>query len=460
MSGIWYYRQAGQIFGPVAFETLQQLARDGRLGENDEVRTGSDPDWTVVSTVGSLCAAGRANPDTSPATPPVAIAASETDVDQRVASATDENPAWLDVLSQADNANSRAGFAVVGQTEDVNYYARIDGHEEGPLSYPRVTSMLRDGTLSNRDQIRSGERGDWLPIEEHPAFTVLTTAADDPDTLPQIDAQHGTANTDSHAPAEPAIDTPAAHAVLPAAVLPADEDSATEDSTTEDSTTEDSATGDSPPPREHDRADLRADAGIDADGTAADSPDPGETSDPGRNRSRSDSAPADVATPQRRRRGVSIPAWCYSTRTLGITALSLAVFAAAYFLYPRQPPHPGVSGTVTLDGQPLANATMSFLPDDDQLEPAFARTDQKGNYALQQTEAVAGAMPGRYTVRITTYEPAVTEIDPQVAGIPERVPTKYNIKTELAADVEQVENNVIDFPLDSKGQIVQPREVY
>ena len=147
-------------------------------------------------------------------------------------------------------------------------------------------------------------------------------------------------------------------------------------------------------------------------------------------------------------------------RALGITALSLAVFAAAYFLYPRQPPHPGVSGTVTLDGQPLANATMSFLPDDDQLEPSFARTDQKGNYALQQTEAVAGAMPGRYTVRITTYEPAVTESDPPEAGIPERVPTKYNIQTELAAEVKPVENNVIDFPLDSNGQIVQPLEIY
>ena len=483
MSGIWYYRQAGQVFGPVTFEALQQLAQDGRLGANDEIRTGSDPDWKIVSTVGSLNVARPAKPDTNAIAATPETESSEIDVDQRNVEAPDGDSTWLDVLSQADSANSQAKFSVVGQTEDVNFYARIEGQEKGPLSHARVTSMLRDGRLANHDQIRSGERGDWIPIEEHPAFAVTASEAEDPGTRIETTAEHTPDDADFTAPTTgPAIDTPAAQPVLSATEEAATEEAATGEAATGEVTTGEVTTGevttgeaatvedgtdeagtdDSPLPSPHAPADRRAAADVDSAGTTAAAPGPADTAGPLGTRSKSidTSASKDVASRQPRRPGVSIPAWCYSTRTLGIGVLSLAVFAAVYFWYPRQPPHPGVSGTVTLDGQPLANATMSFLPDDGQLEPAFARTDQQGKYTLQQTETVGGATPGSYKVRITTYEPPITESDPPVAGAPERVPTKYNIKTELAATIKKVENNVIDFPLDSNGQVVQPREVY
>ena len=452
MSGIWYYRQDGQVFGPVTFEALQQLAQDGRLGANDEIRTGSDPDWKLVSSMGSLNVTRPANPESNaitaaPATAAPATASSAFDAHQPSAEATNTDSAWSDVLSQADSVNAQAKFAVVGQTEDVNFYTRIDGQEQGPLSHTRVTSMLHDGRLTNQDQIRSGERGDWVPIEEHPAFAATALAAGDAGTGTDSTAEYTSDDTESSAAHGAAIDTPATNPVLPTAQTAASVESATSHSPLQNPQTS---------------ANRPAAVNLDSDQTTAAALRSAESTASDRTRTSSIDAsnPKDTTSHQPRRSSVSIPVWCYSTRTLGIGLLSLAALAAAYFLYPREPPHPGVTGMVTLDGQPLANATMSFLPDNDQLEPAFARTDQQGKYTLQQTESVAGAPPGKYKVRITTYEPALTDMDPPVAGVPERVPAKYNIKTELLATIEQVENNVINFPLDSNGQIVQPREVY
>src|SRR5688572_6481059 len=63
-----------------------------------------------------------------------------------------------------------------------------------------------------------------------------------------------------------------------------------------------------------------------------------------------------------------------------------------------------VSGRVTMDGKPLANATVLFVPEDGR--PAGARTDADGNYVLNFTEGRQGAIPGMNSVRITTLRDA------------------------------------------------------
>lgn len=62
-----------------------------------------------------------------------------------------------------------------------------------------------------------------------------------------------------------------------------------------------------------------------------------------------------------------------------------------------------VSGTITLNGQPLANASVTFTPAATGLEaPASnGRTDASGNYTLQVTvTGDKGAVKGMHTVRI------------------------------------------------------------
>jgi hypothetical protein len=121
------------------------------------------------------------------------------------------------------------------------------------------------------------------------------------------------------------------------------------------------------------------------------------------------------------------------------------------------PTGPEVTGSVTLDGDPLGEATISFLPENRELAPLITSTDLEGKYTLER--GVDGVAEGTYTVRITTYRPAITEIDPPIPGVKEKVPAKYNVQTTLNAEVSSGEN-VHDFPLDSKGRIFQPQESY
>ncbi|NLF70351.1 MAG: carboxypeptidase regulatory-like domain-containing protein [Candidatus Anammoximicrobium sp.] len=111
-----------------------------------------------------------------------------------------------------------------------------------------------------------------------------------------------------------------------------------------------------------------------------------------------------------------------------------------------------VAGIVTLDGQPLANATVEFVPADGGEERSSydGTTDASGRYELYFSASKKGATPGAYTVRIW---PPDSEDEPATAPVPKR-PPRYSTRSELTATVE-VGSNSIDFPLDSQGQILR-----
>ena len=97
-----------------------------------------------------------------------------------------------------------------------------------------------------------------------------------------------------------------------------------------------------------------------------------------------------------------------------------------------------VRGTVTLDGNPLAGSIISFKPNEGQ--PSSARTDSEGNYELYYLRDIRGAKIGLHKVRITT----ATEENPR-----ERIPVRYNRKSELTREVQSGKNE-FDFELVSK----------
>lgn len=101
------------------------------------------------------------------------------------------------------------------------------------------------------------------------------------------------------------------------------------------------------------------------------------------------------------------------------------------------------SGTVTLDGQPLTGAQLSFEPE---VGPSsFATTDDKGNYEVFYQVGVKGAVTGTHTVRITKS----TSDDPaDLSG--ETVPPKYNRNSELTVTVAADGENTFDFALTTK----------
>lgn len=114
-----------------------------------------------------------------------------------------------------------------------------------------------------------------------------------------------------------------------------------------------------------------------------------------------------------------------------------------------------VTGKVTLDGEPLPDAVVSFMPDDEQGVPSLGVTDGGGVYTLRQTAELVGAPAGKYTVRVTTYREGKPEADPPIPGVPEKVSAEYNVRTTLNAEVKP-EENAIGFELSSRGPIVQP----
>jgi hypothetical protein len=121
-----------------------------------------------------------------------------------------------------------------------------------------------------------------------------------------------------------------------------------------------------------------------------------------------------------------------------------------------------VSGTVTLDGQPLAGAKVEFGLQTEGIAlgkttgtNAVAMTDANGRYSLQYTLKEKGAPIGKHVVRITTRSMTVDANGKEVL-VPERLPPKYNVQSELTAEVKPGSNK-IDFPLTLESAPGGPR---
>ena len=110
---------------------------------------------------------------------------------------------------------------------------------------------------------------------------------------------------------------------------------------------------------------------------------------------------------------------------------------------------PIVEGTVTLDGNPVANARVVFESPD--RPTATAKTDDSGKYDMR-TASQRGIAEGAYKVAISAYQ---TKDGGTESPMPLLVtPKKYNAAASSGLTAEVVAGrNVLDFPLESK----QPR---
>jgi len=100
-----------------------------------------------------------------------------------------------------------------------------------------------------------------------------------------------------------------------------------------------------------------------------------------------------------------------------------------------------VSGAVTMDGEPLANAMVSFQPIGKELNSgpgSTGKTNDRGEYALEVVGGGNGAVEGLHKVMIRSGDAKVT------------IPAKYNVKTELRYEVKPGNNANVDFKLTSK----------
>jgi|SRR5579862_270887 len=117
-----------------------------------------------------------------------------------------------------------------------------------------------------------------------------------------------------------------------------------------------------------------------------------------------------------------------------------------------------VSGKVTLDGKPVAGATVRFTPLDDQGKErrnatvALGVTDDSGQYILLYVKDTPGAAVGTNRV----------EIESKDENGRERFPSEFNLRTTLQRDVKKGSNSY-DFAAqtgasnaDTASQAAQP----
>lgn len=102
-----------------------------------------------------------------------------------------------------------------------------------------------------------------------------------------------------------------------------------------------------------------------------------------------------------------------------------------------------VTGTVTLDGEALPDAEVEFTPKGGG-RPASTTTGPDGKFTLRYSRDEEGAPEGEYIVSITTAS-TKTGPDGRDMVIPEKVPPKYNVESELVVTVKSGKN---DFPFE------------
>jgi hypothetical protein len=116
-------------------------------------------------------------------------------------------------------------------------------------------------------------------------------------------------------------------------------------------------------------------------------------------------------------------------------------------------PRKAVNGSVTLDGQPLAQGQIQFDPVQGTQGPtAIAVADIKdGKYSIDRA---LGPLPGKYKVSISSRPSVTIGVDDMPGSKPklepEKVPAQYNSKSTLTKEITGDLVNTLDFDLKSR----------
>ncbi|QJW95659.1 transthyretin-like family protein [Frigoriglobus tundricola] len=119
-----------------------------------------------------------------------------------------------------------------------------------------------------------------------------------------------------------------------------------------------------------------------------------------------------------------------------------------------------VEGTVTLDGVPVANAVVQFVPDIDpkvQAPSSSGYTDEKGHFKLTCDNTKPGAVVGKHNVVVLPGRSGGGADDEEAKAAPRAkvapVPNVYSLASTTPLKIEvTVENHSYDLALTKRGQ--------
>ncbi|WP_373650774.1 carboxypeptidase-like regulatory domain-containing protein [Schlesneria sp. DSM 10557] len=153
----------------------------------------------------------------------------------------------------------------------------------------------------------------------------------------------------------------------------------------------------------------------------------------------------------------------FGLRALILLSLTAVLGCGGGPKLPKWPDPVPASGTITFDGKPLVDATVSFTPlEQTQGKGAVGTTDESGKYELKSLgpdgKPKPGAIPGKYRVsvsRMVKADGSVWKPDPKNPGGPmnfgakEELPRQYAVESKLVADVASGKSPY-DFKLEKR----------
>lgn len=112
-----------------------------------------------------------------------------------------------------------------------------------------------------------------------------------------------------------------------------------------------------------------------------------------------------------------------------------------------------LEGTVTLDGKPLAEGRIKFIPQPDTGGPSAGAKIAEGRFSIARAK---GIFPGMFRVEITASRKTGRKVENPIAPgnffaeTVQYLPSRYNRQSELTAEVTTEGPNQFEFVLSSQ----------
>jgi len=479
----WYCQVGGLELGPLTFDELLDLAKTQQITADDDVRLGAGSKWRRAGSIGRLMAAmPYQNPEfTKAASAPKANSSRPLPRHNQIDAATVEAAALVEsfliesdraepvpvkvtsakpvpavdsqvafqmafqqarqaiaasILSQADAAFKAAEATAKSEIAwasapnvDKHWWGWMGNVEFGPIEFPQVFALARNGQLKPTDFIRNGAFGQFVPSSTLPGlFNAVAMIAKASETLALAQSQAKAAVDAADAvpivpptiEVQPAIEISMPHSVKsPPKVLAHAE---------EFETTDFDPVEMSPTSVTRSRTRPRQDSLVAAVGLQAESDGPGLVS-----------TLKDAVTGE------------YGAH---LVALMLAVAFLGYWYFPRRPVRPlavhPVKGRVVIDGEPLANAVVSLhhVGHGKSKFPAHlhphGKAIQDGTFALETFDPADGAPEGEFIATVFLVEEKI-DADGDKSYGPNLLPPVYSkpetspFKLKITASTKELE---------------------
>jgi hypothetical protein len=118
------------------------------------------------------------------------------------------------------------------------------------------------------------------------------------------------------------------------------------------------------------------------------------------------------------------------------------------------------SGVLTLDGEPLADARVTFLPTSEGGRMAWGQTDSLGRFRLTTSNTGDGALPGQYKITVQVIGP-VTEADAKIVTDHKKILAERDRllkipRKEIHANYKTADKSPLKQEIPAEGEVQIP----